>query len=406
MNKVVRILFIFVVVVLFTCEASRVSAQTSQSSWLSGASGYARALQLQKELKVPLIVYFYADWCPYCRKLDDNYLPTQVAQDYLQHVVKVRINPEAGPAERDIADRYNVTGYPRFYLFRNVATPPVNIQPFRRNSAMTPEEWIGACRAIAPVANVAAPVQNVTAPVSKKVIPSVNRVDKVDGSMDFLPGPIPSLDQVIDNYVAASGGLKAQLGFTSRVIKGRLDAPGIGHGGRFEIYRKAPNKSLTIINLDVLGINKHGFDGQQAWKQTSSGLRTASGPALSTAASHAQFYRDVNLKQSYVRMKVLGKVKQGWREVYVVEGTPRVGTREILYFDVESGLLIRRDESHPTSRGMERAEIYFGDWRVVDGIKIPFQQIQVTPSLTFVMNFEEVKHNVQVDDALFRKPAN
>ena len=43
-----------------------------EDRWLNGASGYARALELQRELKVPLIVYFYADWCPFCRRLDSE----------------------------------------------------------------------------------------------------------------------------------------------------------------------------------------------------------------------------------------------------------------------------------------------------------------------------------------------
>ena len=61
--------------------------------WLYGAAGYTRAIELQRELNVPLVVYFYTDWCPYCRALDIDYLPTTPVKDYLRGVVKVRINP-------------------------------------------------------------------------------------------------------------------------------------------------------------------------------------------------------------------------------------------------------------------------------------------------------------------------
>src|SRR6266481_9032326 len=83
-----------------------------EDKWLNGAAGYARALELQRELKVPLVVYFYADWCPYCHTLDAQYLPSAPVQEYLRHVVKVRINPEYGRPERELANRYGVTGYP------------------------------------------------------------------------------------------------------------------------------------------------------------------------------------------------------------------------------------------------------------------------------------------------------
>ena len=37
--------------------------------WLYGATGFAKALEVQRELNVSLVVYFYTDWCPYCRTL-------------------------------------------------------------------------------------------------------------------------------------------------------------------------------------------------------------------------------------------------------------------------------------------------------------------------------------------------
>ena len=95
-----------------------------EDRWLNGAAGYARALELQRELKVPLIVYFYADWCPYCQRLDSEYLPSAPVQQYLRGVIKVRINPEQGPAEEEIASRYGVKGYPTFLVMRNLSSPP------------------------------------------------------------------------------------------------------------------------------------------------------------------------------------------------------------------------------------------------------------------------------------------
>ena len=118
--------------------------------WLYGAAGHTRAIELQKELKVPLVVYFYTDWCPYCRALDKDYLPTAPVQDYLRGVVKVRINPEQGQAERALAKRYGVNGYPSFFIARESAVPPVNVHPFRRAGKLTPEQFANACRAVAP----------------------------------------------------------------------------------------------------------------------------------------------------------------------------------------------------------------------------------------------------------------
>ncbi len=135
--------------------------------WLNGSAGYARAVELQQELNVPLVVYFYADWCPYCRTLDSQYLSAAPVQDYLRGVVKVRINPEHGPAERALAKHYAVSGYPSFFVMRNSAARPVNVSPFRRVSNLTPTQFADACRAIVPVSVKAA------APASRKAPASV-----------------------------------------------------------------------------------------------------------------------------------------------------------------------------------------------------------------------------------------
>jgi thiol-disulfide isomerase/thioredoxin len=144
---------IIISLITFTLPLGHATATARiEDQWLYNASGYNRAIELQRELKVPLIVYFYTDWCPYCHALDSEYLPTPVVQDYLRRVVKVRINPEIGPAEREIADRFDVTGYPRFYVIRTPTSVPKNRHPFRRGGAnLTPEEFVKACQLVAPV---------------------------------------------------------------------------------------------------------------------------------------------------------------------------------------------------------------------------------------------------------------
>src|SRR5688500_10512268 len=100
MKKLAR--FALIIALLLACiPTARSSAaptlpNASWEGWLNGAAGYARAVELQQQLNVPLVVYFYADWCPYCRTLDSQYLPSAPVQDYLRGVVKVRINPEQG----------------------------------------------------------------------------------------------------------------------------------------------------------------------------------------------------------------------------------------------------------------------------------------------------------------------
>jgi hypothetical protein len=160
------------------------------------------------------------------------------------------------------------------------------------------------------------------------------------------------------------------------------------------------------MEIDMVGVMRQGFDGRNGWEQSEqSGLRASTGVGLASLTRDAEFYHDLKLKELYARIRLVGKVKHGFREVYLVEGTPRVGDPEMLYFDIESGLLVRRDVTRQTSHGLVHAEIYFSDWHTVDGLKIPFKTTQKMSNQTFIFTLQEVTHNVPIDETIFRKPA-
>src|SRR5258705_3242005 len=97
-------------------------------------------------------------------------------------------------------------------------------------------------------------------------------------------------------------------------------------------------------------------------------------------------------------------MKEKDREFYLVEGNSRFGGVELMYFEVQSGLLTGRDLTQQTMRGPIRVQMRYSDWREVDGVKLPFMITQAIPNLQFVFKIQDVKHNVPVDDKLFEKP--
>ena len=399
MLNLVRLILI---ISLVTCLFQIRTEAALDDQWLHDASGYKRALELQRELKVPLIVYFYTDWCPYCRELDAEYLPNPAVAEYLRGVVKVRINPEHGPAEREIADRYDVRGYPRFYVIRNPTSSPLNLQPFRRSGDLTPEQFVMACKQVAPLS-----AQNRRA-VSGPSQMLVNPTTRAAGLASAAPSAVATdttLETVLQRYVDALGGKDALAKLTTRVIKGKVDLIGVSRGGQMEGYMKAPNKSVTVLDVQPLGVTKQGFDGQSGWFFSKRvGMRNLKGPELAALTADADFYRDLRIRELYPTTKLLGKTKSGFRELYVVQAVPRGGAAEHFYFDVETGLLFRRDTTRQTSEGMVRAEMYYGDWREVDGIRLPFSITQSMAQMTLAFTVEEVKHNVPLEEAVFRRP--
>lgn len=220
------------------------------------------------------------------------------------------------------------------------------------------------------------------------------------------PAALPTADQILDKYVQAIGGKSAIEKQTSRVSKGSFEIPAVGASGTAEIFEKAPNKNAAIINIPGFGVVQEGFDGKTAWAQDpQSGLREKAGAELAAAKLDGEFYKPIRFKQLYPKMVVKGKDKVGERDVFVVEATPVESSTETWYFDAQSGLLLRQDAERDSPMGKQAVQSFLDDYKDVDGVKLPWSIRQVTPQFTITIKIEDVKSNVPIDDAKFKKPA-
>lgn len=374
-------------------------------------------MQLQKDLKVPLVVYFYVDWCPYCHSLEQEYFPSAPVREYLSSVVKIKINPELTRADEELGRAFGIRGYPSFFVI-GPGSFPVPVSPFRRDGRnLTPAEFAQRCRDVTtpraaqnfaqpPAPAVAPPkaTEVATPPAAAAVAPPPQAASAIASPKFVSNAPLPTVDEVFKRFSRVTGEALAAGRVTSRVIKGRVSVPGVSFGGRFEFYSTASGKSLTVTTVDWVGTLRQGFDGTTAWTATDSkspGVEVPQFPLL----TEADLFREIRLNNLYSRTKLVGRVQEGDREVYLVEASPRTGPSERLYFDVDNGLLLHRDLTRPTKRGSIESEIYFSNWRNIDGFLLPCSLTHVIDNLTLVITVEEIKHNVAIDDAMFQRPS-
>ena len=118
-------------------------------SWYSGAEEYVKAEADHRQAGVPLVVYFYTDWCPYCKKFDREILTSIEVIKFMNSVVKVRVNPETGPEEATLANRYGVRGYPSIFVVDPQTGTPTKVYPFKQVGGsfvpVEPLEFVRAC---------------------------------------------------------------------------------------------------------------------------------------------------------------------------------------------------------------------------------------------------------------------
>ena len=223
-----------------------------------------------------------------------------------------------------------------------------------------------------------------------------------DGSTIDSSGSLPSVDNILDRYVEALGGATAINKYTSRVITGTLDVAGVSRGGSFETYAQAPNKLLTVMEAHPFGKMRMGFNGKNGWLLAQASVHPVTGVDLAILQREADFYSTLRTKNNYAKVTLAGMSKIGYREVYVLDLQPTVGPLERLYLDAQTFLLVRINTVRTMGRAAEPVEIYFDDWREVEGVKYPFSISQNSPSVKLGFTVKEIRHNVPIDAKLFQ----
>ncbi len=117
-------------------------AATASYFWHVGASGYQRGIEEAQREGRPMAVYFYTDWCPYCRELESELLSRAKVEEFLKYLVKIKINPDRGTRERSLANQYGVRGYPSFFVQSAPSARPQKIRRSNRNGLKSPEEFV------------------------------------------------------------------------------------------------------------------------------------------------------------------------------------------------------------------------------------------------------------------------
>lgn len=86
------------------------------NGWYDDARGYQQAVADQRASGKPILVYFYATWCPHCKRFTAEILSDPKMKAYVQQYPHVRIAPDNGQAEQKIMSEYGVEGFPSFFV--------------------------------------------------------------------------------------------------------------------------------------------------------------------------------------------------------------------------------------------------------------------------------------------------
>jgi len=215
----------------------------------------------------------------------------------------------------------------------------------------------------------------------------------------------PSGDAVLAKYLDALGGKAALDRVTTRVEKGNAILSR-GRGLPIEIYGKAPDLRVSVMHTPN-GESVTGYNGKDGW------LASPGRPSreMSDSDDYAAKLDATAMFPSHLAA-MLGELQLqphpeqvGDRAATVVWATTKGQPPVKLYFDPQSGLLMRMVHYTDTALGLNPVQVEYADYRDVGGVKTPYRWTIKRPSGAFTIQLDEVQDNAPIDAARFEKPA-
>ena len=224
----------------------------------------------------------------------------------------------------------------------------------------------------------------------------------------------PAADQVFDKYLQAVGGAQKAAAITSIVFKGTYE----GYAepkAPVDIYLKAPNQRTMIVHTDA-GDRTTTFDGSNGpggtgWMAAPAmdkpfPVISFTGGDLDAVRLDAVLSFPAGIKQAITR-PLVGSSSIDDKDVVVVQGTASGGRSSAkLYFEKESGLLVRQVRYADTIIGRVPIQVDYSDYRDVAGagVKLPFHVITTWTDGKSDVRLTSAETNVAIDAARFQQP--
>ncbi len=216
---------------------------------------------------------------------------------------------------------------------------------------------------------------------------------------------LPSVQAVLDHWIAATGGRAAWEARHNLVEHATLDLAKQGLKGSLTIYEAAPDKYLGITELPAIGKIASGSNGEVAWENSA-----IQGPRIKQGAEKADAFRDgafnpsLNWQKLYVKGETAGVESVEGHECYKIVLTPKEGKPLVEFYDKTSGLLVKTTTTVNSQLGEISAEILYSDYQKDGGVLSPHHLVNRAAQQEFVIQIQSVETNADLPKDRFDLP--
>lgn len=119
LNRILAVVVIYTMSLMFTSAlASAQSPPSSLFTYVSSLSKLKTKIAEAATEHKPVMIEFFATWCPYCQRLDRDVLSSSEVRQAMKHFVTLRVDAsDETPENSRMLDAFNVVGFPTLIFY-------------------------------------------------------------------------------------------------------------------------------------------------------------------------------------------------------------------------------------------------------------------------------------------------
>ena len=214
-------------------------------------------------------------------------------------------------------------------------------------------------------------------------------------------------ESILERFIDATGGREAYEKLKTRVTKGTVLRTSMDDLSLLTVYETVSTSRYWLSRSESVGELEEGSIGECAWS-----FSLVSGPRLKKRGERSYALRtapiDAHLRwrESFAKIEYAGARELSGKVCHVIEVEPHGSGTETMFFEADSGLLVRIELTLHLEGSELPGAITYEDYREVDGVLLPHTIRRDHASIDeMVIKIERIDHKTPIPSSLFTPPA-
>ena len=221
------------------------------------------------------------------------------------------------------------------------------------------------------------------------------------------PDKTPTAISILKKFSEASGGAAKFKEIKAMKMTGNLEIAAAGINGTIEIIQQSPNKIATKAEMDGVGSQSQGSNGEIGWElSTMMGPRLLDKKELVRLIEQADLSRYYDPENFYKEMKVDGMKEIDGEKCYKLVLTHKAGHKTTEFYSVKTGLQVASEATIPSPMGEMDIVTSINEYKEIGGLKFPAKIESKFPNgMSQVVSMDTIEINPKVDANAFAIPS-